>query len=193
MATPADIVAAAELDHVVAVRTSDDYRFADDPAFLWTWFLTVNRLAAVLGLRAYKDCFFSHRPGPDDHDAIDGDEHAEVEALLAALSCGPVGIGDRLGHTDRDVVMRTCDDDGRIRHVDQPLALSMTVCSVRRRVVIIWRGRAPRQRGLTRCGPTSSRSNTSERRVRVDDMLELRRARDRRHACRLRLAGSHDD
>jgi hypothetical protein len=123
MATPADIIAAATLDHVVAVRTSDDYRFAEDPAFLWTWFLTVNRLAAVLGLRAYKDCFFSHRPGPDDHDPIDGDAHAEIEALLAALSCGPVGIGDRIGHTDREIVMRTCDDDGRIRLVDQPLAL----------------------------------------------------------------------
>ena len=47
MATPADLVLAATLDHVVAVRTSDDYRFAADPALLWTWYLTVNRLAGV--------------------------------------------------------------------------------------------------------------------------------------------------
>jgi hypothetical protein len=80
----------------------------------------------VLGLRAFKDCFFSARPpaGADGSaDPIDGDEHAEVEALLACLSAGPVGVGDRIGRTDRDVVMRTCDDDGRIRHVDAPLAL----------------------------------------------------------------------
>ena len=140
MATPADLVLAASLDHVVAVRTSDDYRFAPDPALLWTWYLTVNRLAGALGLRAFKDCFFSARPpeksadrdgerhdrqkfrggGPDP---IDGDEHAEVEALLAAMSAGPVGIGDRIGRTDRDVVLRTCDDDGTIRHVDRPVAL----------------------------------------------------------------------
>lgn len=132
MATPADLVLAATLDHVVAVRTSDDYRFAADPASLWTWYLTVNRLARALGLRTFKDCFFSARPpdppGPEigsgvDADPIDGDEHAEVEALLACMSAGPVGIGDRIGRTDRTVVLRTCDGDGRIRHVDTPLAL----------------------------------------------------------------------
>jgi hypothetical protein len=122
MATPADIVLAATLDHVVAVRTSDDYRFAADPALLWTWYLTVNRLAGPLGVRAFKDCFFSRRLAHRD-DAIDGDPHAELEALLACMSAGPVGIGDRLGRTDREVVMRTCDHDGRLRHVDRPLAL----------------------------------------------------------------------
>ncbi len=122
MATPADLVFAAGLDHVVAVRTSDDYRFAADPALLWTWYLTVNRLASALGLRAFKDCFFSS-PLPAGADPIDGDDHAELEALLACMSAGPVGIGDRIGRTDRDVVMRTCDADGRIRHVDHPLGL----------------------------------------------------------------------
>ncbi len=122
MATPADLVLAASLPHVVAVRTSDDYRFADDPALLWTWYLTVNRLAGALGLAAFKDVFFSKVP-PTGADSIDGDEHAELEALLSAMSAGPVGIGDRIGHTDRSIVMRTCDADGRIRHVDRPIAL----------------------------------------------------------------------
>jgi hypothetical protein len=122
MATPADIMLAASLPHVVAVRTSDDYRFADDPALLWIWYLTVNRLAGALGLPAFKDVFFSQRPEPGA-DSIDGDPHAELEALLSALSAGPVGIGDRMDHTDVDIVLRTCDDDGRIRHVDRPVAL----------------------------------------------------------------------
>ena len=122
MATPADLVLAASLDHVVAVRTSDDYRFAADPALLWTWYLTVNRLAGALGLAAFKDVFFSKVP-EEGADSIDGDVHAELEALLAAMSAGPVGIGDRIGHTDRDVVLRTCDADGRIRHVDRPIAM----------------------------------------------------------------------
>jgi hypothetical protein len=39
------------------------------------------------------------------------------------MSAGPVGIGDRVGRADRDVVIRTCDSDGRLRHVDRPLAL----------------------------------------------------------------------
>jgi hypothetical protein len=122
MATPADLIEAARLPHVVAVRTSDDYRFAADPAVLWVWFLTVNRLAGSLGLPAFKDVFFSQTPTPGA-DAIDGDPHAELEALLASLSAGPVGLGDRIGHTDRDVVLRTCNDDGSLRHVDRPVAL----------------------------------------------------------------------
>jgi hypothetical protein len=43
--------------------------------------------------------------------------------LLSALSAGPVGIGDRIGHTDATIVMRTCDADGGLRHVDRPAAL----------------------------------------------------------------------
>jgi hypothetical protein len=122
MATPADMIAAASLQNVVAIRTSDDYRFATDPALLWTWYLTVNRLAGALGLPSFKDVFFSQRPAPGA-DTIDGDEHAELEALLSSLSAGAVGIGDRIGHTDRDIVLRTCDIDGRLRHVDRAVGL----------------------------------------------------------------------
>jgi hypothetical protein len=122
MATPADLITAARLSHVVAVRTSDDYRFAADPASLWVWFLTVNRFSAALGLPAFKDVFFS-QVRPAGADAIDGDPHAELEALLAALSAGPVGLGDRLGHSDTAVVRRTCNDDGSLRHVDHPVGL----------------------------------------------------------------------
>lgn len=122
MATPADLIAASQFDRVIAVRTSDDYRFTKDPALLWTWFLTVNRLVAPLGLWPFKDCFFSY-PDPDLQDPISGDIHAEVEALLSAMSGGPVGIGDRIGRTNRDIVMRTCDDDGRLLQPDVPIGL----------------------------------------------------------------------
>jgi hypothetical protein len=122
MATPADLMLAASLDRVIAVRTCDDYRFAEDPALLWTWFLTVNRLANTLDLPAFKDCFFSMSDLDAAAESIDGDRHAELEALIAALSGGPVALGDRIGRTERDVVMRTCDDDGRIRRVDRAVA-----------------------------------------------------------------------
>lgn len=122
MATPADLMLAASLDRVIAVRTSDDYRFNDDPAFLWTWFLVVNRLADCLGLPVFKDCFFSNPDIDGSDEAIDGDRHAELEAALAALSGGPVGIGDRRGRTNREIVTRTCDDDGRLRRLDRPIS-----------------------------------------------------------------------
>ncbi len=122
MATPADLMLAGQLDRVIAARTCDDYRFNDDPAFLWTWFLVVNRLADTFGLPVFKDCFFSNDSVDDHDDAIDGDRHAELEAALAALSGGPVGIGDRLDRTNREVAMRCCDADGRLRRVDGPIA-----------------------------------------------------------------------
>jgi len=39
------------------------------------------------------------------------------------MSAGPVGIGDRIDRTNRDIVMRTCDADGRLRHTDRAIAL----------------------------------------------------------------------
>ena len=190
MATPADIVLAATLDHVVAVRTCDDYRFAADPALLWTWYLTVNRLAGALGLAAFKDCFFSRRP-PAGADAIDGDEHAELEALLACMSAGPVGIGDRIGCTDRDIVMRTCDDDGRIRHVDRPLGM-VDSCLF---------GEPARGERLAWAATTSTRdgkvwtyvvaiNTATEHRV-VADRLDARRPRRRGVMRGARLATRH--
>lgn len=117
MATPADFAATVELSRIVAIRTCDDYRYADDPAFLWRWFLVVNALADALGLWPFKDCFFS-APG----EGIDGDPHPEVEALLSALSAGPVGIGDRIGRTDRSLVLRCCRSDGLLLKPDRPIA-----------------------------------------------------------------------
>ena len=126
MPTPGDLMATVELDRVVAVRTSDDYRYADDPATLWHWYLTVNRLIDALGLVAFKDCFFTTTVASDRRagDGIDGDPHPEVEALLSALSGGAAGIGDRLGRTDPDLLARIARPDGRLVKPDRPLAIA---------------------------------------------------------------------
>ncbi len=122
MALPGDFAATVELDRVIAVRTSDDYRFADDPADLWIWYLTVNAIAAALRLPVFKDCFFSN-PDPGDGDT-DGDPHAELEALLSAMSAGVVGLGDRLGRTDVEIVSRVCRSDGHLVGPDRPITIA---------------------------------------------------------------------
>lgn len=123
MALPGDFAATVELDRVVAVRTCDDYRYAEDPALLWVWYLSVNSMADALGLPVFKDCFFSSAgdPGPA---GIDGDPHAELEALLSAMSAGVVGLGDRIGCTDVDVVRRVCRGDGRLIAPDRAIRLT---------------------------------------------------------------------
>jgi len=118
MPTPADFFQTVTLRRVNAIRTSGDYRYIIGSQALWSWFLYGNALARALGLWPYKDVFLSRRDGS----GLDGDPLAEIEALLAALSAGPVGIGDRLGRTDPELVRRTCRADGVLVKPDVPLA-----------------------------------------------------------------------
>jgi len=118
MASPADFMQSVTLSRVAAIRTSGDYRYRTGNAALWCWLLHGNAFARALGLPVFKDVFLSSRQGS----GWDGDPLAEVEALLAALSAGPVGIGDRLGRTDRELVMRTCREDGVLVKPDAPVA-----------------------------------------------------------------------
>jgi hypothetical protein len=118
MATPADFFQTLTLNRVVAIRTSGDYRYLSGNASHWVRFLYTNALARALGLLPFKDVFLTAR----DADGLDGDPHAEAEAMLAALSAGPVGIGDRIGRTDPDLVRRTCRADGLLVKPDLPIA-----------------------------------------------------------------------
>lgn len=121
MATPADMAQAVSLQQIVALRSCDDYRYAKDPSVLWRWHLTVSCLIRSLGLLPFKDVFMSHTNGLDLPD-IDGDPNAVLEACLSALSAGPVGIGDRLGKTNCELVRKTCRSDGVLIKPDAPLA-----------------------------------------------------------------------
>ena len=126
MATPADFLATLDLRRIVSIRTSGDYRFIADNPSLWVRFLITNGLARALGLAPFKDVFLSDPNGT----GLDGDPFAEAEALLSALSAGPVGLGDRIGRTDREIVMRTCREDGVLLKPDVPIAA--TDASLRR-------------------------------------------------------------
>lgn len=110
MATPADFFQTSTLRNVTSIRTSGDHGYLVGPGFLWAWFCYTNALARVLGLAPFKDVFSS------------GGDHAEVEALLSALSTGPVGLGDAIGTTDATVAAKTCRADGTIVRPDVPIA-----------------------------------------------------------------------
>jgi hypothetical protein len=118
MSTPADFMQAVSLANLTSIRTSGDYRYLFDNGLNWMWFLHVNALARALGLTPYKDVFISH--GKTANTA--GEAYAEVESLLASLSSGPVGIGDEIGCTDRNLVLRTCREDGVLVKPDVPIA-----------------------------------------------------------------------
>lgn len=118
MGTPADWAQTVTLSRVTSVRTSGDYRYLFDNGLNWVWFLHGNAFARALGLAPYKDVFLSHGETGYAH----GERWAEAESMLSALSTGPVGLGDRLGFSDRELVLRTCREDGVLVKPDVPLA-----------------------------------------------------------------------
>ena len=114
MGTPADFAQTTTLTQVTSVRTSGDHGYIATPGQLWAWFCTTNALAASLDLMPYKDVF---RGDPE----VAG-ENGEPEALLAALSTGPVGLGDRVGRLDPAIALRTCRADGLLIKPHTPIA-----------------------------------------------------------------------
>ena len=114
MATPADMMATTHLSQVTSIRTSGDHGYLVPPELLWAWFLYTNALVRPLGLWPYKDVFRSDGHG--------GSTDPGAEAALAALSGGPVGIGDALGGADRELVLRTARSDGLLVAPDAPVA-----------------------------------------------------------------------
>lgn len=126
MATPADMMATTALTQVTSIRTSGDHGYLVPPELLWAWFLYTNALVRPLGLWPYKDVFRSDGHG--------GSTDPDAEAALAALSGGPVGIGDPLGAADRDLVLRCARSDGLLVAPDHPVA-AVARCFARHGVI----------------------------------------------------------
>lgn len=114
MGTPADLAQTTTLTQVTSVRTSGDHGYIATAGQLWAWFCVTNALARPLGLLPFKDVF---RADPE----VAGD-NGEPEALLAALSTGPVGLGDRVGRFAPELASRTCRADGVLVKPHVPVA-----------------------------------------------------------------------
>jgi len=104
MGTPADFAQTTTLTQVTSVRSSGDHGYIASAGQLWAWFCSTNALVRSLDLMPFKDVF---RADPE----VAG-QNGEPEALLSALSTGPVGLGDRVGRHDPALALRTCRADG---------------------------------------------------------------------------------
>lgn len=118
MGTPADFAQTVTLTQVTSVRTCGDHGYIATPGQLWAWFCVTNALARALGLAPFKDVF---RSDPE----VAGTT-GTLEALLSALSTGPVGLGDRVGRGDPDLAKATCRADGILIKPDVPVAATAT-------------------------------------------------------------------
>ena len=86
---------------------------------LWAWFLYGNALARALGLLPFKDVFLSPRATATGATAI---RTPRPRRCSRRSRPDRSGIGDRVGRTDRELVLRTCRADGVLVKPDVPIA-----------------------------------------------------------------------
>lgn len=110
MASPGHLLDVVDRDSPTTARTSIDYRRDVSKESFWPQFHTTSMIAWALGVWPFKDNFWTtERAG-------------EAEALISTLSAGMVGIGDRVGEADVEIIGRTCRADGLLLKPDRPAA-----------------------------------------------------------------------
>nr|MDO8113701.1 hypothetical protein [Candidatus Sigynarchaeota archaeon] len=116
MATPSMWMASVKHGNVTNVRGSNDYH-ADWPhVYDMSFFTQSSILARALNLWPFKDVFFTTKRG-----FMWGERCPELEAILSALSAGPVALGDPIGHVDKKIVHACCRPDGMLLKPDRPI------------------------------------------------------------------------
>lgn len=121
MSLPSDLMASVKLNSVSNYRASGDYASDDN------WLIAGSSLLAfALDLRPSKDNFWTHRPTSAVETGKPWDVHSnpgsncELNTIVATLSTGPVGIGDKAGETNKTLLMRSIRSDGLILQPDKP-------------------------------------------------------------------------
>jgi len=118
MSYPRHILQSVEAQTITQARASDDYYPNNDQWRLGETSLFFHALA----LSPYKDTFRSD--SSDQNCSVQHGDTPEqtptIEALVSALSTGPIGPGDRLGKSNHDLLLRTCMADGRLLKADVP-------------------------------------------------------------------------
>ncbi len=108
MPSTSNLMGSVDLPAVTTTRTCTDYGASFSKETYYPQFHTNNMLAWALGIWPFKDNFQSSEAFP------------EAEALVSALCGGMVGVGDAIGAFKRDIIMRTCREDGYLLKPDRP-------------------------------------------------------------------------
>jgi len=116
MASPEFFLQQLKHQNVTHVRTSGDYQARLLKTYFWPRFHTTSMFAWAVGMYPFKDNFQT-TPGQR---LIRSEKWPFEEALISALSGGPVGPSDKIGHTDLDLLMKTCRQDGVLLKPDRP-------------------------------------------------------------------------
>ena len=125
------VLQSATLPAVTQIRASDDYNPAGDsnctppacnpPVQVDTYYIgTTSLLAWALDLAPSKDSFWSTSTQPGNPYGAVAERYPAMQAAVAALSRGPVQVSDGVGYSDRELILRTCDEAGRLLQPSRP-------------------------------------------------------------------------
>jgi hypothetical protein len=101
MATPRHFLQSTRYDNLTTIRVSEDVFTRDK----WDQFFYSSRLASALGVYPFTDVFGSGE---------------QISTLIATLSAGIVGVGDRLGELNAENLFYAVRPDGIIVKPDVP-------------------------------------------------------------------------
>jgi hypothetical protein len=116
MASPGFFLQQMKHFNVTHVRTSGDYLAGGPKTYWWPKFHKTSMLAYATGMYPWKDVHMSS----SGQRLLRSERWPLEETLIANLSAGPVGPGDKLGTADRELLMRTCRSDGVLLKPDLP-------------------------------------------------------------------------
>ena len=108
------ILQSVEIPAVTQVRASDDYQPGN-----YQWMIgETSLLAHVVGLAPFKDTFVTS--SSQTLCKFGSEPYPALETYVAALSSGPMGPSDTVGHANRTLVLATCMSDGRLLKPSRP-------------------------------------------------------------------------
>jgi hypothetical protein len=110
------LLSSLQFPAVTQARASDDYQPGNSQ-----WKLGYSSmLYRAMGLAPFKDNFWTTQYQPGNPYDLDEPDTA-LESIVASLSTGPVTIGDALGKSNRELIMKSCRADGRLLQPDVPI------------------------------------------------------------------------
>ncbi|MHA1682352.1 MAG: hypothetical protein ACTSUE_15555 [Promethearchaeota archaeon] len=118
MAPSSFMMQTVKLPNVIQARASDDHNGLMPRRWYHPHFTVTSILCKAIGLIPHKDTFYSSR-GPRA-DFFYKERRYELECLVANLSAGPVAPSDKIGHENKELLMKTCRTDGLLLKPDVP-------------------------------------------------------------------------
>lgn len=123
MALPNMVLDSVRMESVTTIRaTSDSNSFMVEGTKRWWWNLYSSRLITALG----KYPFYDNRYSCKNHRHPFA-PYSQFEFIWIGLSCGPLGIGDKIGKENVALIRRCVLDDGKIIKPDVP-AMPLDKC-----------------------------------------------------------------